>query len=253
MPMIIPAIAAAGTWVGSPAIFGTAVAGGLTTAGSIAASVVSGAIYGAIGGAIVGGGTAAIKGGDIGKGALNGAMYGAAGGAIIGAASGIYSAATGGAASGAAGGGLEAAAPAMSSPGAGLIADTAAPAMSSPGAGFAPAAAANVPNAGGSLAGGGGEIINKNMQNKVETPPPPKNTDFRDYALIQAVSGLGKGFDNSAEKAAKEQGKANREIAEYNRSTQTLNFAGNNFTSFLEPLPQIKEWNKTKTGGLLNA
>ena len=238
MPMIIPAIAAAGTWVGSSAIFGTAVAGGLTTAGSIAASVVSGAIYGAIGGAIVGGGTAAIKGGDIGKGALNGAMYGAAGGAILGAASGIYGAATGGAASGAAGGGLEAAAPATSSPGAGLIADTAAPAMSSPGAGFAPAAAANVPNAGGSLAGGGGEIINKNMQNKVETPPPAPNFFEKNPAattvLGSGLMGVGQGMMNDDEAIAKKNRQAAMELAQYQNATKQISLTNN---SLRTPLP----------------
>ena len=238
MPMIIPAIAAVGTWVGSSAIFGTAVAGGLTTAGSIAASVVSGAIYGAVSGAVIGGGMAAIKGGDIGKGALNGAMYGAAGGAIIGAASGIYSAATGGAASGAAGGGLEAAAPAMSSPGAGLIADTAAPAMSSPGAGFAPAAAANVPNAGGSLAGGGGEIINKNMQNKVETPPPAPSFFEKNPAattvLGSGLMGVGQGMMNDDEAIAKKNRQAAMELAQYQNATKQISLTNN---SLRTPLP----------------
>lgn len=238
MPMIIPAIAAAGTWVGSSAIFGTAVAGGLTTAGSIAASVVSGAIYGAVSGAVIGGGMAAIKGGDIGKGALNGAMYGAAGGAILGAASGIYGAATGGTASGAAGGGLEAAAPAMSSPGAGLIADTAAPAMSSPGAGFAPAAAANVPNAGGSLAGGGGEIINKNMQNKVETPPPAPSFFEKNPAattvLGSGLMGVGQGMMNDDEAIAKKNRQAAMELAQYQNATKQISLTNN---SLRTPLP----------------
>ena len=247
MPFVIPAIAAAATWVGGVA-GATATALGAGTAATaavamgattIASSIITGAIYGAVSGAVIGGGMAAIKGGDIGKGALNGAMYGAAGGAILGAVSGIYGAATGGTASGAAGGtteglinstanttnvtaGLEAAG-SMSPEATGIIATT---------------PAANAPNAGGSLAGGGGEIINKNMQNKVETPPPAPSFFEKNPAattvLGSGLMGVGQGMMKDDEAIAKKNRQAAMELAQYQNATKQISLTNN---SLRTPLP----------------